>query len=199
MFVGGTTVCKRIGRRLTLTEKIREGIVLVIVSLIIVDKLISLIRNEASFISDLLKPLLLYSVLRNLRESSASLFGVMWQSKNMIILLMIYYALFGWVANRMFQGTSQGNAVFATREESIWNMMTVFAGANFLAKILPSYASNRLTGVLFLIFQIAGFLFFMNVTIAIIYNMYLSQVNTRITNFKHTLEGMLTEVRIYKR
>lgn len=167
---------------------------MVVITLIIVDKLVSLVRDEVSYISDLLKPLLLYTILRNLREASARLFGVIWESKNMIILLIIYYGLFGWIAHRMYQGTSQGNAVFATREQAIWNMMTVFAGANFLIKILPSYASNRLIGLFFVGFNILGILFFMNVTVAILYNAYLSQVNRRITNFKDTVENMLTEV-----
>ena len=153
-----------------------------------------MIRNEVTFFSDLLKPLLLYAVLRNLREASARLFKVIWQSKNMIILLIIYYGLFGWVAFRMYQGTSQGNSIFATREQAIWNMMTVFAGSNFLIKILPSYSSNRFTGILYLGFNILGILFFMNVCIAILYNVYLQQVNERITNFKDTVEDMLKEI-----
>lgn len=151
-------------------------------------------RDRSTFVSDLLKPVLLYTLLRNLREASMRLFEVIWKSKNMIILLITYYALFGWIAYRMFQGTSQGNAIFATREEATWNMMTVFAGSNFLAKILPSYANNRLVGILFLFFNILGFLFFMNVTVAILYNQYLSQVRERITNFKNTVNSMLTEV-----
>lgn len=126
----------------------------------------------------------MYAVLRNLREASARLFKVIWESKNMIILLIIYYALFGWVANRMFSGTSQGNAIFATREQATWNMMTVFAGSNFLVKILPSYAASRISGIMFLGFNILGFLFFTNLTVAILYNVYLSQVNERVTNFK---------------
>jgi hypothetical protein len=130
---------------------------------IIIDRLISFIRGEAYFIADLLKPVLLYIMLRNLRESSARLFKVIWEAKNIIILLIIYYGLFGWVANRIFQGTSQGNSIFPNRTESIWNMMTVFAGSNFLIKVLPSYSSNRWSGILFLGFHIFGFLFFMNV------------------------------------
>jgi hypothetical protein len=184
----------RIGRTLTLTEKIREAIVLLIVALIIFDKLIALIRGHVSFISDILKPILLYAILRNLREASTRLLGVIWEAKNMIILLIIYYALFGWVASRIFRGTSQGNAIFPNRGDAIWNMMTVFAGSNFLVKILPSYGTNRLNGLVFLGFNILGILFFTNVTVAIIYNSYLSQVNDRITNFKNTVEEMLTDI-----
>jgi len=139
-----------LSRTLTITEKIREALVITIVTLITIDKIISMIRNEITFISDLLKPLLIYSILRNLREASARLFKVMWQSKNMIILLVIYYLLFGWVGNRIYAGTSQGNAIFATRENATWNMMTVFAGSNFLVKILPSYANSRFAGIIFL-------------------------------------------------
>lgn len=176
-----------------MTEKIREGIIFIAVISIFIDKLIALIRDKPYFYADLVTPIILYTVLRNLREESARLFKVIWESKNMIILLMIYYGLFGWIANRMFQGTSQGNSIFPTREEAIWNMMTVFAGSNFLVKILPSYSSNRWSGILFLFFNIFGFLFFMNVTVAIIYNVYLSQVNDRIVNFKNTIEDVLTD------
>lgn len=153
-----------------------------------------MVRNEVAFISDLLKPLILYALLRNLREASARLFQVMWKSKNMIILLIIYYLLFGWVAYRMYAGTSQGNSIFPTREVATWNMMTVFAGANFITKILPSYANNRLTGVLFVCFNILGVLFFLNVTVAILYNQYLAQVRDGITNFKTTIYVLLSEV-----
>lgn len=177
-----------------MTEKIREAMVLIIVALILCDKIIALIRGEVSFISDILKPLLLYAILRNLREASTRLLGVIWVSKNMIILLIIYYALFGWVSSRIFRGTSQGNAIFPSREEAIWNMLSVFAGSNFLVKVLPSYGTNRLNGLVFLGFNILGILFFTNVTVAIIYNSYLSQVHDRITNFKNTVEEMLTDI-----
>ena len=132
--------------------------------------------------------------MRNLREASTRLLEVIWKSKNMIILLIIYYILFGWVAYRMFAGTSQGNSIFRTREESSWNMMIVFAGSSFLVRILPSYNSSRLTGIMFLVFNIVGFLFFMNVTLAILYNQYLAQVNQRMTNFKSTVDSLLTSI-----
>lgn len=166
---------------------------IIVVTLIIVDKLISMGRDEITFISDLLKPVLMYAVLRNLREASTRLFSVMWKSKNMIILLIVYYVLFGWVCTRLFAGTSQGNSLFADREQATWNMMTVFAGANFMVKVLPAYGNNRLVGILFLGFNIIGFLFFMNLAIAILYNQYLAQVNQRVTKFKLNVENLLTE------
>lgn len=192
--IGATVVSKRIGRRLSMTERIREAIVIITIAVIFVDKMLCLILNSVTFISDLLKPLILFAIFRNLREASVNLLIVFWKSKNMIILLIIYYSLFGWITERMFLGTAQANnQFFPDRETSIWTMMTVFGGANLIIRILPSYSANRFSGILFYIFNIIGIVFFMNVVIAIMYHMYLAQVNERINNFKKTVETMLTD------
>ena len=148
IIIGLTTIFKRIERNLSVTEKIREGIVVVSISLIFFEKFICLISGGAPIFCDFLKPLLMYAMFRNLREASARLFLVFWKSKNMIILLIIYYGLLGWISYRMFAGTSQALLYFSNRENGIWTMMMVYAGANFIVRFLPAYSSNRIIGII---------------------------------------------------
>ena len=194
LLIGLTTISKRIGRNLSVTEKIREAIIVLSVSAIFIEKFICLVSGGAPLFWDFCKPLLMYAIFRNMREASARLLSVFWQSKNMIILLVIYYGLLGWISYRMFAGTSQAILYFSNRENGIWTMMMVYWGANFLVRILPSYSSNRIIGIIFLIFNLIGIIFFMNVLLAILYHVYLAEVNARIQNFKETSEYLLSVI-----
>ena len=62
IIVSATVLSKRMIRNLTINERLREAIVLLVSAAIIIEKSIILIVDGAPFIWDFLKPLLVYSV-----------------------------------------------------------------------------------------------------------------------------------------
>lgn len=110
------------------------------------------------------------------------------------MFLIIYYALLGWISNRMFVGTSWSSLHFSSRENGIWSMMEVFAGSNFLVKALPSFSSNRIIGIVLFMFNLLGVAFFMTLMVAILYRVYCTEVSDRIQDFKSTVDKMLSKV-----
>ena len=115
--------------------------------------------------------------------------------KDLIILfLLIYYALLGWISYRMLVGTSWSTLHFSSRENGIWSMMEVYGGSNYLIKALPSFSSNRIIGIIFFIFNLLGVVFFMTLITAILYHVYWAEVNARIQNFKSTVDKTLSKV-----
>ena len=119
---------------------------------------------------------------------------VFWKAKGMILFLLIYYGLLGWISNRMFVGTSWSTLHFASRESGIWSMMEVFAGANMLVKALPSFSSNRIIGIILFMFNLLGVAFFVMLMRAILYHVYKAEVSERVQNFKSTVDKTLAKI-----
>jgi hypothetical protein len=90
----------------------------------------------------------------------------------MTILLVVYCMYFAWAGQQLFAGTIEGVENFDTFFNSFYTMFQLLTAANFPDCMLPSYKTNRICALFFLIFAGFGIFVLMQMLLAIFYNAY---------------------------
>ncbi|CAI2380053.1 unnamed protein product [Moneuplotes crassus] len=164
-------------------SKVRE-ISLIILSIIaIVDIIIAQTLKQGPYLSRVVRVFITFIFLRSLRESVRRIILVVYDSKEIVVLIIGYNIFFGWIGTILFQGTQEGEVYFSSLSEGCWNLLILLTTANFPDIMLPAYHSHKLYCVFFVIYLIVGLFFTMNLILASFYSTYKSRVEKSLYDF----------------
>lgn len=107
----------------------------------------------------------------------------MYDSKEILVLMVGYIFFFSWVGVRLFRGTIEGEKYFSTLAEGLWNLMVLLTTANFPDVMLPAYTANKAYCLFFMLYLSMGLFFMMNLILATFYSNYKNRVEEKIENF----------------
>ena len=101
---------------------------------------------------------------------------MIYDSKEILMFIVAYIIVFGWVAHRLFRGTQQGEAYFPTLSESIWSFTVLLTTANFPDVMMPSYRKSSFYAIFFITYLVFGLYFLLNLVLSIFYSNYRQRI-----------------------
>ncbi|CAI2386453.1 unnamed protein product [Moneuplotes crassus] len=185
------TYFRRAFRKPTRLAKTRELIQSVLTLASVIDIMIALIRQNSLYVSHFIRILLIVLFIRGLREAIKRIALVIYDSKEILLMIISYIVLFGWVGYRLFRGTQQGEAYFSSLVESIWSMMVLLTTANFPDVMMLAYNAHRGYALFFIIYLVMVLFFLLNLVLAVYYNNYRTRVDNTISKFMSIREQFL--------
>ena len=164
----------------------------IILSLIsVIDIIVSLLRRKGLLCSKFIRLIRITISIRSLREAVKRIFLVMYDSKEILLLIIGYIVFFGWAGYRLFRGTQEGSAFFNTLPESCWNLLILMTTANFPDVMLPTYNTNTVYVLFFVVYLVMGLYFLMNLLLAVFYSNYKNRVEQSINKYEDVRENYL--------
>lgn len=97
---------------------------------------------------------------------------MIYDSSQMVLLIIVYILFFAWVGQRLFKGTPEGIENFSTFGESAFGLLVLMTTANFPDFMLSAYQVSRLNCLFFISYLIFGLFLLMNLLLAIFYSNY---------------------------
>lgn len=159
----------------------------------IIDMIIAAARHRAPFLSQVVRVILIVVFIRALREAIKRIALVLYDSKEIVLMIIAYVILFGWLGYRLFRGTQEGEAYFPTLAEGIWSLMILLTTANFPDVMLPAYSDNKAYSIFFIVYLIIGLFFLLNLVLAIYYSNYKTRVENSINKFISIREDFILQ------
>ena len=187
------TFFRRSFKVVSYNSRVRELIQVVLSFIAFLDIVASVILTQGTFLSNFIRVMLIALFIRSLRESIKRIVLVVYDSKEIMLLLVAYILLFAWIGTRLFRGTQQGEAYFSSLSESVWNMLILLTTANFPDIMLPSYHSHKAYGLFFIIYLVIGLFFMLNLILATYYSNYKNRVEGSISNFIENREKYIIQ------
>jgi len=157
----------------------------------ILDISVALITLRSPYVSQFIRIILIVIFIRELREALKRVVLVISDSKEILLMIISYIILFGWIGFRLFRGTQQGEAYFSSLIESIWSLLVLLTTANFPDVMMLAYNINRAYAIFFVVYLIFGLFFLLNLVLAVYYNNYRSRVENTINKFISIREKFL--------
>ena len=177
------TLLRRSFRKPSSTARAREITQYFATAVALTDIVVGLVRG-VHFIADFAKPLLLVVLVRTLREAWKRVVLVMWDSKDILLMLAGYVVLYGWAGYRLFKGSLEGEAYFSSLAQGLFNMLVLMTTTNHPDVMLPAYQTNRFAALFFVTYLVFGLYFFMSLLLAIFYNNYKQRVANTVSRFE---------------
>ena len=174
-------------------SKIREAIHVILTLIAIVDIIVDLIRDKGGYFAEYIRVVLIVLFLRSLRETLNRILLVVYDSKEILWLIIAYIIFSGWVGYKLFKGTLEGIEYFSDYIEGWWNLLILLTTANFPDIMLPAYRMNRLYAIFFLLYLIIGLFFLLNLILAIYFSNYKNRVERSINTYIKMRENFLRE------
>lgn len=179
-------------------SKVREVVQTVLTIIAFIDILVAIAIGKGVIVSKFVRLLLIILFIRSLRESLIRIVLVVYDSKEILMLLVAYIWFFGWIGNRLFKGTQEGEVYFRTLTESMWNLLILLTTANFPDIMLPAYQTHKAYWLFFILYLIIGLFFMLNLILAIYYSNYKNRVEESINSFiSHREEHLMTKFKEY--
>lgn len=173
--------------------KIREIVQSILTLLAIVDVTIAAAKYSGPLVAQFIRVIILIVIVRGLREAIKRITLVIYDSKEILFMVIGYVILFGWVGHRLFRGTQEGEAYFSSLLESVYNMFILLTTANYPDIMIPAYEDNKMYALFFVTYLIIGLFFLMNLVLAIYYSNYKNRVENTINKFIDIRENFLIE------
>jgi two pore calcium channel protein, plant len=145
----------------------------------------------APFFSQYIRVILFIIFIRALREALKRVALVIYDSKEILMFIIAYIIIFGWIGHRLFRGTQQGEAYFSSLSESIWSLMVLLTTANFPDVMMPSYRQSSFYAIFFVTYLVFGLYFLLNLVLAIFYSNYRARVEKSLDKFVSIREEFL--------
>lgn len=185
------TYFRRTFRLPSKSARTREIIQTILTVIAVIDIIIASVRHRAPFVSQFIRVILIVVFIRALREAIKRIALVMYDSYVIVLMIISYVILFGWIGYRLFRGTQQGEAYFSSLVESIWSLFILLTTANFPDVMLPAYTLNKGYSLFFITYLIIGLYFLLNLVLAIYYSNYKTRVENSLNKFISIRENYL--------
>jgi len=184
-------------------SELRLVVQIILTIIAIIDIIISQIFNQGPFICRFIRIFLVVLFIRSLRESIIRILRVVYDSKEIVFLLIAYNIFFSWIGTILFKGTQEGERYFSTLTEGSWNLLILLTTANFPDVMLPAYHEYKPYCIFFILYLIIGLFFMLNLILATYYSAYKNRVekslNTFVQERQNHLEIKFKEYDIHQR
>jgi len=178
-------------RKSSTNSRIREIAHVVLSLMSFIDIVVALARGKGLILSKFIRLIRISISIRSVREAIKRIMLVMYDSKEILLLIIGYIVFFSWAGFRLFRGTPQGAAYFPTLQDTCWNMLILMTTANFPDVMLPAYKMNTAYIIFFIAYLIMGLYFLMNLLLAVFASNYKSRVEQSINKFVDIREQYL--------
>mmetsp|Transcript_17013 Transcript_17013/g.14943 ORF Transcript_17013/g.14943 Transcript_17013/m.14943 type:complete len:572 (+) Transcript_17013:23-1738(+) len=175
---------RRTFRKESYGSNIREILHLILSVISFIDIIVALTRSKGLFIAKFVRLIRISLSIRSLREAVWRILLVIYDAKEIFMLIILYVIFFSWGGFMLFRGTPQGFAFFGSLSETIWNMSVLLTTANFPDVMLPAYQMNTAYTLYFIVYILIGVYFLLNVLLAVFYSNYQSRVENSITKYE---------------
>ena len=177
------TLLRRTFKIPTLRSTVREIIHFTLSVIAIIDILYSMIQFQPQICSKFIRIFLIILFVRSIRECISRIILVVYDSKEIIFLMIGYVFFFSWIGKILFKGTVEGEKYFPSFFIAVFNLMVLLSTANFPDIMLPAYKSNRLYCTFFIVYLIVGQFFLMSLILASFYSNFKNRIKNQLHNF----------------
>jgi hypothetical protein len=182
---------RRKSRKPSTNSKIREYLHIILSIVSFIDIIIALSLSQGLVVSKFIRLIRITISIRSLREAIKRIVYVLFDSKEILLLLISYIVFSSWAGYRLFRGTPEGEAYFTSLSSSCWSLLILMTTANFPDVMLPAYKMGTIYVLFFVAYLIFGLYFLMNLLIAVFSSNYKNRVEQSINKFVNVRENYL--------
>lgn len=133
--------------------------------------------------------------VRSLRDSWKRIITVIFDSLGigtMIVSYICFFTLLGYV---LFNNDyyNDGYGYFVSIPDTMFNVYVLFTTSNFPDIIFPYWKIHNWTVLYFVIFLVVGLYLLLNLMLAVFYNSFKHQIDSKISKYDKMREQYLTE------
>jgi len=112
--------------------------------------------------------------IRALRESWKRILFVVWDSIQILFILIAYILFFSVIAYILFSGSTYHDPAeyFKDIPTTIFNMFVLFTTSNYPDILFPFWKVHNLSAIFFTAFLLIGLYMLLNLMLAVFYNSY---------------------------
>ena len=185
------TFFRRLFRLPSKFAKVREILQSILTALAVIDILIAIALDQGMWLSQPIRVILIVVFIRALREAIGRIALVIYDSVAIIVMVIGYVIVSGWIGYRLFRGTQEGEAYFPSLEEGIWSLTILITTANFPDVMLPAYTVNKAYAIFFVLYLVIGLFFLLNLVLAIFYSNYRNRIEQNLDKYEDKRERFL--------
>ena len=187
----GFVIFKRKFRNPTKNKKRREVVHIVLTIISVIDIIISLITHRGLVVSKFIRVIRIMLSIRQLRRALNRIGLVIYDSSQILLFLLAYIIVFGYIGFRLFRGTQEGAQYFPDKLTSTWNLLVFITTANSPDIVLPALKMGMAYVIFFVMFIVFGLFFLMNLLLAVFYSNYKNRVEDSLINFEEERSSYL--------
>ena len=174
---------RRTFRKSSTASNFREVLHIILSVISFIDIIVALTRSKGLFVAKFVRLIRISLSIRSLREAIIRILLVIYDAKEIFMLIILYLIFFSWGGFMLFKGTPQEYAYFGSLSETIWNLSILLTTSNFPDVMLPAYQMNTAYTLFFILFILVGVYFLLNVLLAVFYSNYQSRVENAINSY----------------
>jgi len=190
------TIIRVFLKKATKTAKIRtifiSGVLLYLITLNIQE---IFFHGSKSRMQPVLAFFILFFFIRILREQWKQIFMVVFDSMQIMIIIVAYVVFFSLIGFIMFSSSNQryNSVYFDNIPKSLFNTYVLFTTSNFPDIMLPFWPVSNLTAIYFVGFLLVGLYMLMNLMLAVFYNSFKTRVEAKINKYEKVREEFLQQ------
>ena len=167
----------------TWRSTIREIVHLALSLIATVDIISSMILFRPPICSKFIRLIIFIIFVRSIRECLYRIVMVVYDSKEILLLMIGYVFFFSWIGVMLFKGSVEGEKYFPCLYNAVFNLLVLLSTANFPDIMLPAYKSDRIYWLFFIVYLIIGVFFLMSLVCAIFYSNFKNRVEQQLNSF----------------
>jgi hypothetical protein len=172
---------------MTATAKVRLVLVSILSLGSFADNIACIATQNVTYFAPFARPFIFALFVRSVRETMMRIWYVIKDAKGVIILLFLMLIFYSYIGVILFGNQWEGEEQFDSFHDAFWHMLIVLTTANYPDVMMPAYANNRWNCLFFISFLCFGLFFLLNLILAIFYNNYRKQVESRAERFQNLL------------
>lgn len=138
----------------------------------------------------------MFFYIRILREQWLQIFLVVYDSIQIILIIMAYIFAASMIAYIMFSSSNKrydSSGYFDDIPQATFNVYVLFTTSNFPDIMLPFWPVTNFTAIYFVGFLLIGLYLLLNLMLAVFYNSYKTRVEEKINKYDIVRENFLQE------
>ncbi|GAV70418.1 Ion_trans domain-containing protein/EF_hand_5 domain-containing protein [Cephalotus follicularis] len=128
---------------------------------------------------------------RELRATILILAGMLGTFLDILALGLFFLLFSSWLAYVMFEDTQQGKIVFNSYGSTLYQMFVLFTTSNNPDVWIPAYKASRWYCLFFVIYVLLGVYFVTNLILAVVYDIFKSQLAKQVLKMDHMRKSVL--------
>lgn len=153
-----------------------------------VDAVVSLAAPSPYRLCPFLRPLLVLSLSKGMRQAFLSILGVLPKCLDVLVLLVLLILLYGTFGVFLFRtfdvDADEAAQYFSSYGEAYWHLLVTLTTANFPDVMIPAFSHSRWVFLFFGSYVILGVFILLALVLATVYTAYKQQVKHDFGHFK---------------